>query len=323
MSKSNAWLMNWMTNLVGQSSALDREMLNMQRNFQDQLLATANRRYEQSEQYIREKDKQYLSIGENYRGQLVDDLSKKVQRGELSSADAAARMQSFYGQYPGMEMSNADFQTFRDVEAEYAPQIRDNQISRTWRNLLGRNPTTGELQTLETDYGLRGGELGLGQYSLDSWESEGKVDLENYIKELTEYQADKPTAQQQENIAKYGEGVKDRDGIYTNQYRLNLGASFLPSQQDAEKLERLTGIKAPDFFKREPGEDVIIEGSSDAIEMAKGRLNAYDSFLYSSGLAQLEGNIRKEQNKLNNEAQMRLSKMNNEFGLMNTIISAF
>jgi len=315
---SNAWLMNWMTNIMGQSSALDREYLNLQRDFQNQLLATANRRYDQSEKYIREKDQQYLSIGENYRGQLVDDLSKKVQRGELSSADAASRMQSFYGQYPGMEMSDADFQTFRDVEAEYAPQIRDNQISRTWRNLLGRNPTAGELQTLETDYALRGGELGLGQYSLDSWESEGRGDLENYIKTLTEYKKDKPTAQQQENIAKYGEGIKDEDGIYTNQYRLNLGTSFLPSQEDAEKLEGLTGIKAPEFFKTG-----IIQGSSDAIELAKGRLNAYDSFLYSSGLAQLEGNIRKEQNKLNNEAQMRLSKMNNEFGLMNTMISAF
>ena len=315
---SNAWLMNWMSNMMNQSSYLDREYLNLQRDFQNQLLATANRRYEQSEKYIREKDQQYLSIGENYRGQLVDDLSKKVQRGELSSADAASRMQSFYGQYPGMEMSDADFQTFRDVEAEYAPQIRDNQISRTWRNLLGRNPTTGELQTLETDYALRGGELGLGQYSLDSWESEGRGDLENYIKTLTEYKKDKPTAQQQENIAKYGEGIKDEDGIYTNQYRLNLGTSFLPSQEDAEKLEGLTGIKAPEFFKTG-----IIQGSSDAIEMAKGRLNAYDSFLYSSGLAQLEGNIRKEQNKLNNEAQMKLSKMNNEFGLMNTMISAF
>ena len=315
---SNAWLMNWMSNMMNQSSYLDREYLNLQRDFQNQLLATANRRYEQSEKYIREKDQQYLSIGENYRGQLVDDLSKKVQRGELSSADAASRMQSFYGQYPGMEMSDADFQTFRDVEAEYAPQIRDNQISRTWRNLLGRNPTTGELQTLETDYALRGGELGLGQYSLDSWESEGRGDLENYIKTLTEYKKDKPTAQQQENIAKYGEGIKDEDGIYTNQYRLNLGTSFLPSQEDAEKLEGLTGIKAPEFFKTG-----VIQGSSDAIELAKGRLNAYDSFLYSSGLAQLEGNIRKEQNKLNNEAQMKLSKMNNEFGLMNTMISAF
>ena len=307
-----------MSNMMNQSSYLDREYLNLQRDFQNQLLATANRRYEQSEKYIREKDQQYLSIGENYRGQLVDDLSKKVQRGELSSADAASRMQSFYGQYPGMEMSDADFQTFRDVEAEYAPQIRDNQISRTWRNLLGRNPTTGELQTLETDYALRGGELGLGQYSLDSWESEGRGDLENYIKTLTEYKKDKPTAQQQENIAKYGEGIKDEDGIYTNQYRLNLGTSFLPSQEDAEKLEGLTGIKAPEFFKTG-----VIQGSSDAIELAKGRLNAYDSFLYSSGLAQLEGNIRKEQNKLNNEAQMKLSKMNNEFGLMNTMISAF
>ena len=148
--------MNWMTNMMGQSSALDREYLNLQRDFQNQLLATANRRYDQSEQYIREKDQQYLSIGENYRGQLVDDLSKKVQRGELSSADAAARMQSFYGQYPGMEMSDADFQTFRDVEAEYSPQIRDNQISRTWRNLLGRNPTADELQYLGDEKKFRG-----------------------------------------------------------------------------------------------------------------------------------------------------------------------
>lgn len=315
---SNAWLMNWMTNMMGQSSALDREYLNLQRDFQNQLLATANRRYDQSEQYIREKDQQYLSIGENYRGQLVDDLSKKVQRGELSSADAAARMQSFYGQYPGMEMSDADFQTFRDVEAEYSPQIRDNQISRTWRNLLGRNPTTDELQYLEDEKKLRGGDLGLGQYSLDSWETKGKIDLENYIKELTEYRKDKPRADQQANIAKYGEGVKDRDGLYTEQYILNLGTSFLPSKEDAEKLEGLTGIKAPEFFNTG-----IIQGSPEAIELAKGRLNAYDSFLYSSGLAQLEGNIRKEQNKLNNEAQMKLSKMNNEFGLMNTMISAF
>lgn len=309
---NNDWLTRTLQSISSESQYLDRLHADRSYELQQQLLNTLNRRFDQSEEYVREKEQQYLSIGENYRPILTQNLANRIQQGEITAADAQSRLQSYFGQYPGMDVGLEEFDNFTNLEKEYAPINRERDIAKIYKNYLGRTPAEGaEKDTLLQNYGL-------GNYSINQWASEGKPALEKYIQDLTEYKKDKPTATQQEYISKYGEGLKDEEGLYTNEYRLNLGTSFLPSAEDAEKLEARTGIKAPDFFKTG-----IIEGSADAIEMAKGRLNAYDSFMYSSGLAQLEGNIKKEQTKMNNDAQLRLAKLNNQFGMMNQIIGAF
>lgn len=283
-----------------QSMADNRASIKSDQAFQERLFNQATEKAARADQAIADQAAARKKTGIAGQASFVTNLKSRIGAGLITEVEAQQALEDYYGKYEIGDESGTERKGITDAYTEFIPGRRKLELESLYARNLKRNIKDDELTT-----GLA--KLGKG-LTLES--------LENDLRATSEYTDARPgSAFEAEMESRYGGPVLDAAGKRTKQYKFDF--SKLGSPALADDLSSKTGITKPGFL------DSAFIGSAEEIEAAKGKASTYDSFLYNSGIKSLEGNIAKEQLKLQTEGESRLGRERSQAGLLQGLVSSF
>lgn len=289
-----------MVSMMLQSAATNIAENRRNQDFQERLFNQALDESKAVKQGIADQAAARKKTGLAGQASFVTNLKNRIGAGLVTEVEAQQALEDYYGKYEIGDESGTERQGITDAYSEFIPGRRKLELESLYARNLKRNIKDDEL-TRDL------AKLGKG-LTLES--------LENDLRATSEYTDARPgSAFEAEMESRYGGPVLDATGKRTKQYKFDF--SKLGSPALADDLSSKTGITKPGFL------DSAFIGSAEEIELAKGKASTYDSFLYNSGIKSLEGNIAKEQLKLQTEGESRLGRERSQAGLLQGLVSSF
>jgi len=289
-----------MVSMMLQSAASNAAENRRNQDFQERLFNQAAEKAARADQAIADQAAARKKTGIAGQTSFVNNLKSRITAGLITEGEAQQSLEDYYGKYEIGDDTGTERKGITDAYSEFIPGRRKLELESLYARNLKRNIKEDELTT-----GLA--KLGKG-LTLES--------LEDDLRATSEYTDARPgSAFEAEMESRYGGPVLDAAGKRTKQYKLDF--SKLGSPALSSDLSSKTGITRPDFLGS------AFTGSAEEIEAAKGKASTYDSFLYNSGIKSLEGNIAKEQLKLQTEGESRLGRERGQANLLQGLVGAF
>jgi sulfur relay (sulfurtransferase) DsrC/TusE family protein len=288
-------MMAMMMNQQNQAAVEARNAREFQQNLFNQAKARADAEIAAADKRIAERK----ATGEAGRSGYIANVQNRLSMGLIGEETAQKLVEDYYTKYD-IAPSATELAGITETYKKVAPKQREAAIQSLYQRNLGRAATAEELAQ--------------GQSQMSLGRTQG--DLEQDLQASAEYKKSRPrSAFEAEMEARYGGPILDESGTRTGKYKYNFGGGTLP-QLSADVIAK-SGIQAPGFL----GKDFI--GSAEEIEGAKQSKNNYETFAYNSGLKALDGDIAREQIKLQTESQLKIGRQQEQYGLLRGLVGAF
>ena len=295
MAGNDMIMLAMMMNQQNQAAADNRRYQDFQQSLLDKAEARANAELAAADKRSAERK----AAGEAGRGGYIANVQRRLEGGLIGEEAAQKLVEDYYTKYD-IAPAATELAGITDTYQKVAPKQREAAIQSLYQRNLGRVATAEELASGQS-------QMGLGRTA---------GDLEQDLQASKEYKKSRPgSAFEAEMEARYGGPVLDESGTRTGKYKYNFGGGTLP--QLATDLASKSGIQAPEFLGKE------FTGSAEEIEGAKQSKNNFETFTYNSGLKALEGDIAREQTKLQTEGQLKIGRQQEQYGLLKGLVGSF